>query len=526
MVWYAEVKFEALISSTTAEVPRKMSPDDQPQADYLGLGGRLADGPAPELVEAGFALEMADAAVLHDGFGLADIAHVVALAEAGCLPPIDGEALLGALHDMCSVPAAEFPYDPSFGDPWNSRERVLDGRAGTLAGWLWVGRPRREAARVALRIHLRRAVLDAHEAMTRLAGAYLDQARVHRASFMSDFTYLQPAQPTSLGYLLAGFAEPTLRHLDRLVAAHRYVNRSPAGAGGTTGTSVPIDRDRLAAALGFDGVIDHARDAMWQADGFVDLVSTLACATVEAGQVAADLEIWASPAFGFVELADGMSRVSALMPQKKNPYALAVVRQSAATVSGVAAGLLSALRTPTARTDHYLFIPGEVTRALLSATRAVHLLAGVVAGLKVDVGALARTASDPGLYLADLADDMVAAGLTDRRRAHQILGAAARGARAAGRPVQAADVLDAAGSAGVSVPPALLAGLGNPELLLGGRAVRGGWSRLGELLDDAEARLDAQRDWQRHTRDATATAETGLWATAAGAAERRAASGT
>jgi argininosuccinate lyase len=179
-----------------------------------------------------------------------------------------------------------------------------------------VGRPRREAARVALRIAIRREVLDVHGALIALGDAYLRLAKRHRGTLMADFTYLQPAQPTSLGYVMAGHLQPVLRHLMRVENAYNSVNRSPAGAGGTTGTSPPLSRQRLASRLGFYGVIPHARDAMWQADGFVDLLATLASIAVEAGQVAADLEIWASPAYGFVGLADEYCRVSALMPQK------------------------------------------------------------------------------------------------------------------------------------------------------------------------------------------------------------------
>jgi argininosuccinate lyase len=457
---------------------------------------------------------MADAAMLHDGFALADLAHVGALVEAGCLPTPVAAPLLQVLGEMAAIPASEFPYDPAHGDPWNSRERFLDERAGPVAGWLWVGRPRREAQRVALRIHLRRAVLDAHHALAGLAEAYAAQAQAHRDTPMSDFTYLQPAQPTTLGYILAGHLQVTLRHLERLVEAYRWVNRSPAGAGGTTGASVPVDRARLAAALGFDGVIAHARDANWQTDGFVDLAATLAAASAEAGQVAADLEIWASPQFGFVELADGHSRVSALMPQKKNPYALSVVRQHAAAVAGVAAGMLSALRTPTARTDHYLFVPGEIDRALTAFRRSIRLFAAVVGDARFDGGALARTATDAGLYLADLADELVMAGVTDRRTAHRMLGAAARAARDYGRPVTAADVEAAAGAAGLTVPPGLLAIVGDPHALLSRRTVAGGWAHLDEMLEEGAADLAAASEWHRATTETLDRAEAALVATA------------
>jgi argininosuccinate lyase len=196
-----------------------MSDSNQPP-DYLGLGGRLGSTAGEELVSAGFGLEMADAHLLHDGFSLADLAHVLELEDLGVLPAADAKALLAALLDMAAIPPEEFPYDPAYGDPWNSRERQLEAMAGARAGWLTVGRPRREAARVALRIALRWAVLDAHGAVLGLGEAYLAQARRHRNTLMADFTYLQPAQPTTFGYVLAGHLQSVLRHLMRLENAY------------------------------------------------------------------------------------------------------------------------------------------------------------------------------------------------------------------------------------------------------------------------------------------------------------------
>lgn len=460
---------------------------------YLGLGGRLGSAPGDELVNAGFALEMADAYLLHDGFSYADLAHVLALDDLGVLPADDVVALLKALLEMAAIPPEEFPYDPAYGDPWNSRERQIGAMAGARAGWLTVGRPRREAARVALRIGLRRAVLDAHGAVLGLGEAYLAQARRHRQTLMADFTYLQPAQPTTLGYVLAGHLQPVLRHLMRLENAYNWVNRSPAGAGGTSGSSLPVDRERLAARLGFYGVIPHARDAMWQADGLVDLLATLATVATEAGQVAADLEIWASPQFGFVGLADEYCRVSALMPQKKNPYALPVIRHSAGSAAGALSGLLTVLRTGTARTDHFLSAAGDVHRALFAVTGAVRLLAGVVSTLEVDKAALARSAADPGLVLADLADVLVGQGFGDRRTIHRLLGLATRRAADAGRAVTVVDVNTALGQAGIDVPPELLAALENPGAILSSRTVTGGWARLQDLLTAASREFGRRR---------------------------------
>ena len=480
------------------------------EPEYLGLGGRLQSQAGEELVQAGFAMEMADAHLLHDAFTLADLAHVLALADAGFLPAEDVVALLKALLTMASVPPEEFPYDPAYGDPWNSRERQLEALAGARAGWMTVGRPRREAARVALRVATRWAVLDAHTALLALGDAYLAQTRRHRDTLMADFTYLQPAQPTTLGYVLAGHLQAVLRNLMRLENAFNWVNRSPAGAGGTTGSSLPVDRERLAGRLGFYGVIPHARDAMWQVDGFVDLLACLASIAVECGQVAADLEIWASPAYGFVELADEYCRVSALMPQKKNPYALAVIRHAGGSTPGALAGLLTVLRTGTARTDHFLSTAGDVNRALGTVTGAVRLLAGVVSTLRIDRAALARTAEDPGLLLADLADRIVGAGLGDRRTVHRLLGLAARRAAGRGHPLTPDDLAAALREGGIDVAPQALEGLDDPRAILATRTVLGGWARLPELLTASSRELGRRRRAGTALRSALDGAEAAL----------------
>jgi argininosuccinate lyase len=230
--------------------------------------------------------------------------------------------------------------------------------------------------------------------------------------------------------------------------------------------------------------------------------------------VAADLEIWASPAFGFVGLADEYCRVSALMPQKKNPYALAVIRHAGGSAAGALAGALAALRTGTARTDHFLSAAGDVNRALGTVTGAARLLAGVVSTLRVDRAALAAGATDPGLVLADLADRIVREGLGDRRTVHRLLGRAARRAADDGRFIAAVDVESALREGGIDVPAELLALLDDPRAVLAGRTVTGGWARLPELLTASGRELGRRRRAGTALRSALDGAEAALLAEA------------
>jgi argininosuccinate lyase len=252
---------------------------------YLGATGRIASGPAPELVAAGYERELADNDLLAAGMGLADLAHVLSLGEHDVIPADQERALLAALLELEHLDPATLA-ESRYGDLYNLRERWLEQRIGGAGGWLAAGRPRREGGRIAFRIGLRALVLDLEQAVARLATALVEQADRHRATLMPDYTYLQVAQPTTAGHWLLSFAAPVLRDGERLRRDFAWVNASPAGAGGVNGSRVPCDRERLAEDLGFDAVIAHTRDAMWQTDGLVELVSHASLAATSASRSA------------------------------------------------------------------------------------------------------------------------------------------------------------------------------------------------------------------------------------------------
>ncbi|MSV73869.1 MAG: argininosuccinate lyase, partial [Actinobacteria bacterium] len=212
---------------------------------YLGSDARISSGPAPELVAAGYALELADAPLLHQGLLDADLAHVIGLHEAGILDDAVVRPLLAGLLAMGEVPFADFPYDVMLGDAYNSREKELVRRIGVTAGYVHLGRTRREAGRIAFRLEVRDRIESLADATADLADALADRAHDLADAVWADVTYLQLAQPSTFGHYLASFAEEAARHLPRLRAAHGWVDTSPAGSGGVAGTRMSLDRDRL-----------------------------------------------------------------------------------------------------------------------------------------------------------------------------------------------------------------------------------------------------------------------------------------
>jgi argininosuccinate lyase len=469
---------------------------------YLGAEARISSGPAPELVEAGYALEIADAPLLHHGLGLADLAHVLALHEADVLPPADAAVLLATLLDLLEVPAAAFPYEPIYGDAYNSRERELERRLGGVAGWLHTGRTRREAGRIAFRLAVRDRLLDLHEAVSRFIDAVATQEATHAGSVWADTTYLQPAQPSTFGHYLGGFGEEAARHLDRLEQAYRWADRSPAGVGGVGGSRVPLDRSRLAELLGFESPGGHTRDVMWAADGLADAVVAAAQAATTVDRLAEDLEVFASPGFGYVALDASLCRASVLMPQKRNPYALAVIRSGAGTLVGRATGLLVTQRTPSARTDNWLHAYGEVAGALELARRLVALGAEVTRTLTVDQGALAAAAGAHFTGAADLAEELVLRNGLDYRSAYRVVGRAVAAAIDTGRSTLTAEDIARATTQvlgrQLTLDAEVLRETLDPALIVAGRTVLGGSApeRVREHCHSLAQRRSAADRWR------------------------------
>jgi argininosuccinate lyase len=485
----------------------------------LGRGGRLRGGAAGELVAAAYAAESAHGPRLARGLSLADLAHAVALVESRDLAGEEASALLRGLLELHAIPGDDFPWDPSLGDAFNAREAELERRVGrAAAGWLSAGRPRREAFRVAVRLTARTGARELHDALADQAAALARHARATRTALAADYTYLQPAQPTTVGHLLLAYAYPAVRDAGRARASHAALGLSVAGAGGSAGSRWALDRARLAELLGCDGLVEHAKDAAWQSDVYVELLSTLAIAATHQSQLGQDFEIYASQEFGLVELSDAHSRASALMPQKKNPYALAAIRTQAGQAAGDLAGALVALHTGTARTDHFHLLNGTVPRALDEAVAIARLTAAVLDGIELRTERFAQVARDGFVTAADVADVLALGGQVDYRSAHELVGRAVRDLVEEGEPPSALtpERLTAAAEATlgrpVDIEAATLRDALDPAACAAARRQAGSSSEaaIAEMLDGIEAALAEHRRWSAEAQAREAAAETAL----------------
>ncbi len=404
---------------------------DAGTAHALEIGGRLAQSPGAELVAQAFAEELRHQACLAGAIGPVDLAYVLALTEAGLVPRDAGRELLAALLELHDHPE-QLALDPRRGDLYTNREAWLAART-PAADWLGAGRARREAITTAFHLVVCERVRALAASLAGLAKQLIALAERHREALIADYTYLQAGQPSTFGHYLLGFVGPLLRDLERAREFHKRFDRCPAGCGSTNGSRLAPDRERLAQLLGFNGLVAHARDAMWQTDGPIEGMALVVAALVNMDRLAEDLMVFASVEFGVVELGDAQARASKIMPQKKNPYALAYVRSAANQAIGLQAALAASGRTPTGQMDNRLLAYGELPRALNLAAGGAELMRATLAGLTLNTENAARTLQRSFVLATDLADALVLDAGIEHRAAHRVVGWLARDLHAAGR---------------------------------------------------------------------------------------------
>ncbi len=481
-----------------------------------GVGGRLLEGSGPQLIHSAHRLELQSADALLPSLILADLAHILVLLDNDLVPREAGEHLLTALLELRQAGLAGAPPvadeqgkagalvpDPALGDLPMNREAWVRARVGAAAGYLLVGRPRREAVTVAFHLAMRDRILALADVLEHLQRSLVDLAAGHIRTLAVDYTYWQPAQATTLAHSLLAYVYPLGREVDRLRSVFGRTNLSPAGAGCTNGAGIPIDRAALASLLGFDGIVLHSRDATWQPDLALELTSVAASTGLALDRLAEDLQIWTTSEFGFVELADQAARASLAMPQKKNPYALIFVRGAATRLLGRLAGAGALAKAASGQPDQRIFAQDEVPAALELAEQSAALLVEVIAGVRFDEVRLAAAARRGYLAGNDLAERIMYSSDLSFGEAHRIVGAAVRRALAADHDAGGIDAatLDAAAfevhGAKLGLSDAEVRDALDPEAAVARRTGIGGAApaSVRSLLVERRRELRRQRAW-------------------------------
>ena len=393
--------------------------------------GRFDTAPDPAAFEFGVSFGF-DRALFEDDV-TGSLAWAEALGVAGVLSSEDTRAIVDALGAILD----EGRRDPAFvsgpdEDVHSFVERKLVERVGDAGRRLHTGRSRNEQVSLDLRLYLRRRIPVLERDVAAIVGACADQAARAGLALMPSYTHLRRAQPVLVAHYFLAHAAALRRDCARLGAAAAEADALPLGSGAVAGTSYPIDTARLARALGFSRVVQNSIDASSDRDFVAAFLYAVSLAMVHLSRLAEDLIIFTGEEHAYFELADASATGSSMMPQKKNPDPLELVRGKTGRAVGRLAGWLATMKglpsgyNKDLQEDKEAVFDAEAT--LQGSARATH---AVVARLSLNTERAERAAS--GLLLAtDVADYLVTRGMPFRR-AHEVVGGLVRQLLAEGR---------------------------------------------------------------------------------------------
>ncbi|MFC4549557.1 MULTISPECIES: argininosuccinate lyase [Halorussus] len=393
---------------------------------------RFSGGPARE-----FLSSMDDDARIFAADLAVDRAHVVMLEEQGIVGDDEAAAILDALDD---VEAAGFEALPDGEDVHAAIETAVVSRAGDVGGKMHTARSRNDEVATCIRYRLREDLLDAVEATLVLRGALAEAASAHAETVMPGYTHLQPAQPTTVGHYLLSYEQAVARDTERLLDAYGRTNRSPLGAAAFAGTPFDVNRERTAELLGFDGVVTNSMDASSTRDFLFESVAALSNLAVTVSGLAEDLVVFSNK--GLVELSDDYASTSSIMPQKKNPDTLELVRATAGDAAAGLNGLLTTLKgLPRAYNRDLQNATPHAWETVDAVSEAAEVAAGAVATASWDEAALADAAGEGFSTATGVADLLAMAGVPFRKAHEMVALAAEEGADYAALDAAAEDVL-------------------------------------------------------------------------------------
>jgi len=371
------------------------------------------------------------------------VAWAHALHKAGVLTQAERDALVDGLERVrAEFASGQFTAAPSDEDIHTAVERRLTAIAGPVAGKLHTGRSRNDQVATDVLLWLLDAAPDIMLQVAGLMAVLLVQAEQHTNVLMPGFTHFQPAQPiTAAHWLLSHFwaLARDVERLEHLTASWR--KKCPLGSGALAGTPYAIDRQRLAAQLGFLAPASNSLDAVADRDHVVEFLFAATLIGTHLSRLAEDLIIFANPGMGFVRLDERYSTGSSLMPQKRNPDPLELARGKAGRLAGHLAGMLTTLKgLPSGYNKDLqedkepLFDAYDTLMALLPP------LTGLISTLTLQPDRM-RAALDEAMLATDLADYLVGKGMPFRQ-AHEVAGQAVRLAEEKGVPLSALAVED------------------------------------------------------------------------------------
>ncbi len=358
---------------------------------------------------------------------LGSIAHVRMLARQEILAAKDAKRIEKGLREIAGeIEAGRFRFSSKREDVHMNIEARLIEKIGDVGGKLHTGRSRNDQVALDVRLYLREVIDEIRGQLLRLQEVVLERAEETVDVLLPGYTHLQKAQPVRLAHHLLAYYQMFSRDGERLSQLRERVDVMPLGAGAIAGSGYPVDPGFVAELLGFSRVAPNSMDAVSDRDFAVEFCSAASLILLHLSRWSEELILWSSEAFGFIELADAYCTGSSMMPQKKNPDVLELIRGKAGSVYGDLQALLVLMKgLPLTYQRDMQEDKVPLFHAVDTVRGCVSVFAALLETVRFQADRMQREAEQGFLNATDLADYLVRKGMPFRQ-AHGVAGRAVR----------------------------------------------------------------------------------------------------
>jgi argininosuccinate lyase len=359
------------------------------------------------------------------------------LAKQGVIAETDADAIEAGLSEIYrEIKSGEFEWRIEDEDVHMSIERVLTERIGPAGARLHTGRSRNDQVATDTRLFAKRAAADLARAIIDVRRVLTDLAEAHLGVVLPGYTHLQKAQPVLLSHHFLAYAQMLSRDLTRVRHAYEAADVLPLGSAALAGTTYPLDREYVAARLGFSAVSENSMDAVSDRDFLLDLTYACAVCQIHLSRLAEELILWSTDEFGFIQMDDEYSTGSSIMPQKKNPDFAELVRGKTGRVLGDLQSLLVTLKgLPLAYNKDMQEDKEPAFDAIDTLATSLRAISGMLATMRVNSEAMRAGALSGFMAATDVADYLVGKGMPFRQ-AHEVVGRLVLSCEREGRTLQ------------------------------------------------------------------------------------------
>ncbi len=378
---------------------------------------RLRDNLRKEALEYLSSINDDQALLYYDIIG--SIAHVIMLRECNIIKDIDAKEILKALLNAKTDTIKSDNYE----DIHEALEAYVITKAGLEhGGKMHTARSRNDQVALDLRLLIRDQINDISKILLKLISIMLDKAEDTLDCIMPMYTHLQQAQIGVLSHYMLAYADTLLRDLERLEDCYKRVNRSPLGASAIGGSLLNIDRILTSKLLAFDSLIENSIDATSNRDFMLEFIFILASIMINLSRIAEDLIIWSSNEFNYIELPDDLTSTSSVMPHKKNPCPLELLRAKTASVISNLFAIATTIKSlPSGYNRDLQDTKRVLLNGIITTKESINIMSLVIKGLIPKRDNMISRSKESYALALDLAEILVKRGIPFRE-AHKIVG--------------------------------------------------------------------------------------------------------